>query len=45
LRTGSRKPAGPAIDASEVGQLDAVSLGHEQDDDNVVTLPLRPVCR
>jgi L-ascorbate metabolism protein UlaG (beta-lactamase superfamily) len=28
--TGSRKTAGPAIDASEVGQLDAVLLSHDQ---------------
>jgi hypothetical protein len=33
--TGSRKTAGPAIDASEVGQLDAVLLSHDQHDDNL----------
>jgi L-ascorbate metabolism protein UlaG (beta-lactamase superfamily) len=33
--TGSRKTAGPAIDASEVGPLDAVLLSHDQHDDNL----------
>jgi L-ascorbate metabolism protein UlaG (beta-lactamase superfamily) len=33
--TGSRKTAGPAIDASEVGQVDAVLLSHDQHDDNL----------
>jgi len=32
--TGSRK-TGPAIDASEAGQLDAVLLSHHQHDDNL----------
>ena len=33
--TGSRKTAGPAVDASEVGPVDAVLLSHDQHDDNL----------
>jgi L-ascorbate metabolism protein UlaG (beta-lactamase superfamily) len=33
--TGSRKTAGPAIDASELGTMDAVLLSHDQHDDNL----------
>src|SRR5687768_11748373 len=33
--TGSRKTAGPAIDASDVGPVDAVLLSHDQHDDNL----------
>jgi L-ascorbate metabolism protein UlaG (beta-lactamase superfamily) len=33
--TGSRKTAGPAIDASEIGQVDAVLLSHDQHGDNL----------
>jgi L-ascorbate metabolism protein UlaG (beta-lactamase superfamily) len=33
--TGSRKTAGPAIDVSDVGPVDAVLLTHDQHDDNL----------
>jgi L-ascorbate metabolism protein UlaG (beta-lactamase superfamily) len=33
--TGSRKLTGPAIDASELGQVDAVLLSHDHHDDNL----------
>jgi L-ascorbate metabolism protein UlaG (beta-lactamase superfamily) len=33
--TGSRKTAGPAIDASELGPIDAVLLTHDHHDDNL----------
>ena len=33
--TGSRKLAGPAIDASEIGPIDAVLLSHDHHDDNL----------
>ncbi len=33
--TGSRKLAGPAVAASEVGEIDAVLLSHDQHDDNL----------
>jgi L-ascorbate metabolism protein UlaG (beta-lactamase superfamily) len=33
--TGSRKLAGPAIAASELGQIDAVLLSHDHHDDNL----------
>ena len=33
--TGSRKLAGPAIPASELGQIDAVLLSHDHHDDNL----------
>ena len=42
--TGSRKLAGPAIDASEIGPIDAVLLSHDHHDDNLdapVTGPVR----
>ena len=33
--TGSRKTVGPAIDASELGSIDAVLLSHDHHDDNL----------
>ncbi len=33
--TGSRKEAGPAIDAGEIGPIDAVLLSHDHHDDNL----------
>jgi L-ascorbate metabolism protein UlaG (beta-lactamase superfamily) len=33
--TGSRKMAGPAIDASELGSIDAILLSHDHHDDNL----------
>jgi L-ascorbate metabolism protein UlaG (beta-lactamase superfamily) len=33
--TGSRKTVGPAIDASELGHIDAVLLSHDHHDDNL----------
>jgi L-ascorbate metabolism protein UlaG (beta-lactamase superfamily) len=33
--TGSRKLAGPAIAAAELGQIDAVLLSHDHHDDNL----------
>jgi L-ascorbate metabolism protein UlaG (beta-lactamase superfamily) len=33
--TGSRKLAGPAVDASEIGRIDAVLLSHDHHDDNL----------
>jgi L-ascorbate metabolism protein UlaG (beta-lactamase superfamily) len=35
LGTGSRKLAGPAISAAEIGQVDVVLLSHDQHDDNL----------
>jgi L-ascorbate metabolism protein UlaG (beta-lactamase superfamily) len=33
--TGSRKTVGPAIDASEIGRIDAILLSHDHHDDNL----------
>jgi L-ascorbate metabolism protein UlaG (beta-lactamase superfamily) len=33
--TGSRKTAGPSIDASQLGRIDAVLLSHDHHDDNL----------